>query len=323
MPPYQDEIDVQRIVNKGFSWGQQWTTRWRNVRIQLRQNKWIVAVLLLVGIGLGIYADLTQKVYQQRIIVTPNFGSVDYLYQQVALLQAKIREKDWAYVKKIGIRNPDQLLSAEIEPVVDIYSFINSSKNGTNYAQNPPSFELLKLFAESGDIKKVVKDEVTSKNYPYHQIVLTTLGRCETPQLMKPFLDFINLSPYFNTVKKVHVSNIQHKMAANDTMIKQIDRLLTAFSQSGNRVSGEGKMVLFSENSQLNDIIKSKDELIKEKAGMEMEMLNYDQVVKEVNVCANELNTKGINGKLKLVLPILLCFVYLGYLWFFKQPQSE
>ena len=45
----------------------------------LKRNLIILAVLFIVGAGLGFYLDSNNKVYDNQIIVEPNFGSVDYL----------------------------------------------------------------------------------------------------------------------------------------------------------------------------------------------------------------------------------------------------
>ena len=45
----------------------------------------IISILLIIGIGLGLYLDQTQKNYEHQIIVEPNFKSTDYLYSKIDL----------------------------------------------------------------------------------------------------------------------------------------------------------------------------------------------------------------------------------------------
>ncbi len=39
-----------------------------------------------------------------------------------------------------------------------------------NLSNNEQNFELIELMAENGDLKKIVKETTTSKNYNYHTI---------------------------------------------------------------------------------------------------------------------------------------------------------
>ena len=122
----------------------------------LKRNLITLVVLVVAGFGIGIYLDTTIKSYDSEIIVRPNFGSTDYLYSKIYLLESKIKENDTLFLKSIGIDKPKTLVLIEIEPVIDIYSFVNNSYN--NSTQNSQNFELVKLLSEDGDIKKIIKD---------------------------------------------------------------------------------------------------------------------------------------------------------------------
>jgi hypothetical protein len=127
----------------------------------------VIGILFAIGVGLGLYLDKTQKTYDHQIIVQPNFGSVDYLYAKVDLLESKILEKDTVSLRKSACMTR-ALSRIDIKPVVDVYRFINTSEQ---------NFELLKLMSEDSDIKKIVEERATSKNYPYHVISLKTKAR--------------------------------------------------------------------------------------------------------------------------------------------------
>ena len=109
------------------------------------RNRIITATLLILGLGLGIYLDKTTKTYDHQIIVTPNFGSTDYLYSKIDLIQSKINEGDTVFLKEvIGVKEPKRLLNIKIQPIFDVYRFIENK---------PENFELIKLMAEESDIK--------------------------------------------------------------------------------------------------------------------------------------------------------------------------
>jgi hypothetical protein len=73
--------------------------------------------------------------------------------------------KDVLFLKSIGINDPSPISKISIEPIVDVYKLISN---------NEQNFELLELMAQNGDLKTIVKESTTSKNYNYHTIILST-----------------------------------------------------------------------------------------------------------------------------------------------------
>lgn len=281
----------------------------------------IIGVLFILGIGLGIYLDKTQKIYNHEIIVQPNFGSTDYLYSKVGLLASKIKEQDTVFLKSIGIKNPSNLLRIEIRPIVDIYKFIS----GNNAGVNEQNFELLKLMAEDGDMKKIVEEETTSKNYAFHQINFKTNKLVNRKDIIEPLLQYLNSSKYFNQIKGGYIKNSLIKINRNNEIITQIDGFLNSFSSviAGNTKSD--KLVYYNENTQLNDVIQTKNGLIAEIGKLQIDLISVDEIIKECSSTSNIQNTKSINGKLKLVLPILFVSLYLLLYLFihFYKTQSQ
>jgi hypothetical protein len=264
----------------------------------------------------GYFLDKTSKTYNHEIIVSPNFGSVDYLYAKVNLLEAKKKENDTVFISNLGIKNVKKLGKIEIEPVIDLYKFITSKQE---------NFDLIKLMAEDGSLDKIVKDEITSKNYPFHLIKFSTSKTISEDALVKPLLAYLNDSEYFNIVKQQYLENTAVKMRANDSTIAQINSLLNDFSKASSGNQKSSSLVYYNENNNLNDIIKTKDGLVTEQGDLKFRLINNDKVIKDISVTTNIINTKGTNGKLKLVIPILLVFMFLLFHWFkgFYKKQLQ
>ena len=102
------------------------TSIFKAIQFSLK-HKIIIGFLFVLGAGLGVYMDTTYKTYDHQIIVQPNFGSTDYLYSKIDLIESKIKESDTVFLKSIGIQNPSKLVKIEIKPIIDIYKFINNS----------------------------------------------------------------------------------------------------------------------------------------------------------------------------------------------------
>jgi hypothetical protein len=310
------EIDLSMISNKiGKLLENLNTSIFRGIQFFIK-NKIILGILLLLGFGLGIYLDDTNKTYDNQIVVQPNFGSTDYLYSKIDLLQSKIREKDTAFLASIGIKEPSKLSKIEIEPIVDVYKFVND---------NEKNFELLKLMSEDNDLKKIIEEKATSKNYKQHLISFTTKRATSNSKTIIPLINFLNNSEFYKKIQKEEVNNVQTKIKANDIIISQIDGFLNGFTNSDTNLKSE-KLVYYNENSPLNDIIKTKDKLISEQGFLRITLVGFDTIIKETSSTLNKENKETVNGKQKFILPIVLIFLFIFirmFIRFYKNQASK
>lgn len=282
----------------------------------LKRNIIIILVLFISGIAIGLFLDKKVKTYNHQMIILPNFGSTDYVYAQIDLLQSKINENDTVFLKEIGIKEPKKLSKIKIEPIIDVYRFVD------NKTEN---FDLLKLMAEDGNIDKIIENKVTSKNYPYHTLTFSTSKLTSNDKTVEPILSFLNDSDYFKEIQKEYMNNIQLKMKENDSIITQINGVLNQFKNKLSSNQGD-KLVYFNENTQLNEIIKTKDLLVREQGLLRIDLVNLTKIVRDISIITNEKDTKGTNGKLKFILPLLFIFIFIivnGWIRFYKAQSLK
>lgn len=285
----------------------------RSIQFFIR-NWLIVLILVVVGFGLGLFLDKTQKTYYNQIIVTPNFGSVDYLYAKVDLIQSKIITDDKSFFNKMGLSETSRISNIKIEPIVDVFKFVNN---------NEQNLEVLKLMTANGDLKSIIKETTTSKNYPFYIITFSTNFALKDENTVKALLNYFNASDYYAEVQKVSVDNIKQKIKANDQILLQIDNILNKFSNSESLGAVKNdKLVYYNENVQLNDILKTKEGLIRENGSLKVELITSSKIIKESSVVTNIENSQSIKGKMRLVLPILFLFAFIG-LVFLKRFYNK
>ena len=247
----EQEIDLSQIgksISKVF---QKAVNRCFDLLFFIQKKFLIVFVILVIGGGLGFYLDKEPN-YTSDVVVIPNFGSNEYLYDKINLMSLKLKEKDQAFFTKIGIKNIKDFISIEIEPVNGIYDFINKEEHKNN-------FDFIKLMAEDGDIEKVLQDKTTSKNYYLHGINIKTAIVYNQKDLIDPILNFLQQSEYFLKLQKIQQFNLEEKLAANKSIIAQIDEIVLSLNQNKT-----GSSVSISENTGLSDLIEKKDYLILE-----------------------------------------------------------
>ena len=144
------EIDLSQISKKIGNFFEKISTSIFRGFLFFKRNILWVGILFILGLGIGLYLDRTTKVYDNEIIVSPNFGSIDYLYAKIDLISSKINDNDTIFLKEVvGIKEPKKLKKIKIKPITDVYKFINNSDK---------NFEFVKLMAEDGDINKIVNE---------------------------------------------------------------------------------------------------------------------------------------------------------------------
>ena len=256
----------------------------------------IIGGLFVVGIVLGFLLDKNLS-YNQEISVIPNFGSNEYLYTKTAFLQSRLKERDAAFFKTIGVKDYKKITNIKVEAFNGVFGFISSSE---------PNFELLKLMAEDGNLKEIIEEDFTSKNYYSHNITISTSEKINQKEIIDPILKYYQENTFYQKQQVIHQENIDEKIKFNDSLVKQIDGLIIKLSDSKSSSN-----VTISENSSITALINKKDELIKESQNLKLNKGEYEQIVKVINVSLNNLNTKGFNSKMKLILPFLFVFLYL------------
>jgi hypothetical protein len=307
------EIDLSQVSkNIGKTYDNFLNWIFRGIQF-VKRNFILLAILFVIGAALGFYFDKKTNTYDHQIIVNPNFGSTDYVYSKIDLLQSKIKENDTVFLKQIGIQDAKKISKIKIEPIVDVYKFIG------NKTEN---FDLIKLLAEDGNIDKIVENRITSKNYPYHTISFTTSKLSTKEKTINPILNYLNDSDFFVAIQKEYVNNVLQKMKANDSTISQIDALMNQFK---NRIGGSqsDKLVYFNENTQLNEVIKTKDNLVREQGLLRIDLVSIDKVVKENSFILNSKNSEGTNGKMKFIFPLLLILLVMIFTRFKRFYQKQ
>jgi hypothetical protein len=290
----------------------------------LKRNLLILGILLIAGIGFGIFLDTTNNSYDSEIIVKPNFGSTDYLYSKIDLLESKIKNRDTVFLKSIGIESPKNIIRIEIAPIIDIYRFVNYNEKNINLTTNTQNFELVKLLAENGDINKVIKDKTTSKNYYWHTINLVSKGFISEEKTIKPLLAFLNNNNYYQSINKLTLENIRMNIKKDEEIILQINVLLENLSnKSGQNAE---KLVFYNENTDLNEVLKTKQALVYEIGAQKEQLVNLDSPIKKNSSILNIKNMDSVNGKLKFLFPLFLIFGFIFinlFLKFYKKQSLK
>ena len=289
----------------------------------LKKKTIIIGILFVTGIISGYLLDQKTKKFTSEVIVAPNLGGYDYLYAKVDLIKSKLKEGDITFFKSIGISKTDIILDIEVEPIIDIYTFVNTKTAIVDKTQSTQNFELMKLLAENEDINKVIKDEKTSKNYPHHKILITTTNKIKNNDVIDPILNYLNSDEYLNTILAITRENTFIKIKKNEEQILQVDKLISQISENLAKDKSASNLVYNNENSEINSLFILKNSLINEIAEQRITLENIKLYIKDISTTTNSINSKGMNSKMKFLLPFIFVIIYLIFYGFISLYRKQ
>lgn len=107
-------------------------------------------------------------------------------------------------------------------------------------------------------------------------------------------------------------------MKKSEEEIVQLDSLINVISKNIAQNNKSNNLIYNNENSQINGLFDLKNKLISEIAFQKIQLVKIDTFIKDVSITPNIINTKGIKGKMKLILPFVLISLYM-FLFIFSN----
>lgn len=262
-------------------------------------------LIILITLGLlGIVAAflLASKNYIHEVTVIPNFKSNEYLYAKITQINTKLKEGDSLFFKQLGVKDFKRINKIEIEAYPALFHFVNDKEQENN-------FELIKLMVEDGGVDKIMNEESIGKNYYHHKITITTDGMFNKESFITPLLKYLNTNPYFETQQKINLKNVKDKIIINDSLIRQIDRIIELLSSNSSNVT-----VSISEKNSLPELVQKKDELTYANQSLLLKESLYDQIIKEESSVINIRKYDLLILNPKVLFPVVFILIYLiGY----------
>ncbi|SFW64470.1 hypothetical protein SAMN02927921_02943 [Sinomicrobium oceani] len=312
-----DEIDLGVLLQKIRDFFK-WIIRGiYSIFLFYRKFAILLLILLLAAFAAGYFMDgSNSKTYKNEVIVVPNFGSVDYLYTSINEIEAKREIGDISFFKDMGIDSVSYFSGIEIEPIVDIYSFLGEKQ------ANLEAFKALK-----GDASTVSAME-TAKNYKYHRITIYTKTRRNSLKVVTKILDFLNNNDYYNTVRLSLSENLLSRIQTNKEAVQYINEILKA--QGSTKPEGlkpEDNMFFFRSEPQIGSmggLVNSQQNLFDDIDKLTVKASDGDKVIKDVSVKIN-IPRKGLASSKKWLFPLLVFIGFTGLfllMFLFKKMKE-
>lgn len=270
-------------------------TIYRIINFYLR-NFIVTIILILLGVGLGYYQYVNnKKSYKHELIVVPNFNSTGYLYNKVGGI-GKSDQNDNSPLSHIS--------EAKIEPIVDVFEFVSDNKQ---------NLEIAKYMSENTiEISKFKKDNDVEKLYKYHLLTYYTDVADVDSKILNALIETLNNDIYLNERKKVEVLETQNKLVEYQNSVDNINKMFTYLSGG----VGQSNAVNISMYSQINDLMLTKNELLKTINKTKIELIEQEKIIFDASNNLNNTNSSFIKI---IAYPILFNLLFLILAWFTKQ----
>ena len=273
----------------------------------VRKYLLLIIGLIILGIILGYFLDRNSvKVYENRLIVIPNFESVEYLYDKTDELNFKIQSGDSLYLKEIFGEKYKAVKKIEIEPIVDIYNFTTKSRE---------NIDVFRILFENQDMKEFVDDMTTSKQYKYQKLKVFIHGK-DSKDLLEKFLGFLNENEHFKEYQEIYIQNTSKRLSETDKMITQADSVIKAITSTSTSTN-PNPPVYASFNNDFYSIFRYKDVLLKDKLELLKKSKDEVAIIKPVSINYNILEGGFASLKNIIKIPMLL-FLLFSFIFFLR-----
>lgn len=302
---YTEEIDMRTVYGV-------FQKSYRNFKILLYKtfrfifgNILWIAGAIIAGFLIGWILDKDSKVYEGTAIVQINFNSANTVYEEIDLLNEKLKEGDSIYLKNHGfLVNKEALLSSiEIEPIVDFDNILPRRITiNERYLQT--------IFEKSKFKDDLLTSDVFIPKYKKHKIKLNSETN-ETTVVFNVLMEYLNSNELLNQIKDVSISTTKNTLEENKFTIKAIDSILSSLSK--NMPSDRTRDQIYInqyENTNFHLVLQEKSLLMEENEDLAKELLQNDLVVKLINRPALITKTTIIQKK-KIILPLVAVFLFL------------
>lgn len=250
-------------------------------------------VLIILGVVIGYFLDSKrQETHKYQAVVIPNFDSSTYLYKKINTLKSN---------------EFDNIVAAEIEPVIDISAFISDRWDNLKIAEFMNSNNLnIHEHKPGGQAEKI---------YKYHLLTIYTDQTDTDGSIINNFLNKLNQEPYFLERQKIENHNLEQKIKEYEASIRDINAI---FEKLGKTELASAKDVNIENHAQTNDLLNNKSSIIDRINKSKINRIEQEKVIYEVSRFS-DIQSKSISNM--IFIPVILVFLFLIFSFFRRMYQ--
>ncbi|WP_313112372.1 hypothetical protein [Aequorivita sediminis] len=294
-----EEIDLGYLFNKINTFFKNLVKRLFSI-LSFFIKYWIVIlILVLIGVTYGYYIDSNvKKTYINEGIVIPNFESVDYLYENINHLNAKISQNDTVFLKNNFPSGYNRIRGIEVEPISDVYNMMTKSRE---------QIDVFRILFQNQDLEKFVTDITTSKYFKYHKVSFSIVGKENTEKVIADVFNYWNNNAHFKQYENVYKKNADLQINEYKKMLSQADSIINSFTSRSKGTQATNSGVIISENNSLPALLEGKTMILNDLLKAELQQSDYTSVIKLVKM---DYNVEQTTLSKKIKYPIYLIVIF-------------
>jgi len=302
-----DELDLGQLFNLLGKSIENMFTLFLRLFLYFKRNLAILAGLALIGVLAGFGANfIFGEELKTEVIVKPNLESKNYLYNVLEEISSNLKAQDSSFFRSIGIK---EIPLDNIDVVVAPLGEITRSKEDMQY------LELLEKFQNSGIVTDVLRAEILS-NSPFNdKITFTYKDPINGQKFAKAIMDHINANDYYKSLIEIQQENAAERIESNTTLIKQIDSLITSYTNNlarGKSNLESGQILLENEDQvDITGLLQEKKALIKNIEEKKLEIKRREEAITVINFGNPQEVRKSFFSKYTVLFPVLFISVFL------------
>jgi len=304
-----DEIDLLQVIKAIKKILKKWLFLIFEA-LNFIKAKWIIILILIIaGFSYGYYKEYSQiQEKNVKILLRINYNAVDYVYTSIELLDKKVRENDYLFLNKIGLK-PNLLAKLKLDPVIKINEIVDQfDANNRNL-----DIVLKNIEFEEEDEEMKLHQTFTSA-YKEHILVITTKG--DSLDIVNLVMNYLNNTPLTKELKNIGILNLKSNLESNKKTLSQIDKILDSYSENQSLPSPLEQMFVVDKNFSIHTLIEKKMELMKKVTQQEQDLIYGKDVVVYINQPELIFAEKGMLSNKKFFYPIGLVFMFLILAYF-------
>jgi hypothetical protein len=301
-----DEVDLIYVIKKLKEVIKHWIVLLFRAVDFAKKYWWIIAALIILGLGLGYYAQKNaDQGKQARMIVKINFDNTSYIYNSIDIINAKIKHLDADFFNLNNIDKHADLKDISIKPIERLRDVVSG------YEINNRNIEF--VFKNLEFEEETTVNNFVSADFKFHELTIKTTSKGDEKQV-KQIIDYFNKNELIQEIRDQSIASLEEKLLYNKKTLDQIDKVIESYLIKDAAILKESQ-VYIDQGLNFHPILLAKSDIQKENDQLTKALVVSKEAVIVLGDIAIVNVDKRLLDKKMIVYPLLFTvgFLLLGW----------